>query len=149
MRRSLVALALSLMCAASLAACGGDDDEESTSTTAAPATTTVVARGGRFCELLRSYNDRFNRTRNVKDPGELRDLLRDARSDAEEAQAVAPPEIKRDSEIVAQVVDEYVEALEKVDFNVGRVPVEVAQRVASSEFLGAAARIQAYMGTNC
>lgn len=148
MRRSLVALAL--VCVMGLAACGGDDDEESASTTAAaPTATTVAGRGGRFCELLRSYNDRFNRTRNVRDPGELRDLLRDARSDANEAQAVAPLEIKADAEIVARVVDDYVEALEKVDFNVGRVPVEVAQRVGSAEFLGAAQRIQVYMGTYC
>ena len=145
MRRSLVALAVVFV--VGLAGCGGDDDSEESSST--PTTATASARGGRFCELLRSYSDRFARTRSVSEPGQLRDLLQDARSDIKEAREVAPLEIKADAENVARVFDEYVTALEKVDYMVTRVPIEVAQRVSSPEFLAGAQRIEAYARANC
>ncbi len=148
MRRSLVALAL--VCVVGLAGCGDDDDEAAspTETTAVTAPATP-GRGGRFCELLRSYNDKYNRTRNVTEPEQLRDLLRTARTDVNEAQEVAPPEIKGDSEIVARVIDEYVQELEKVDFQTSRIPASMVQRLLSPDFLAAAQRIEAYGRANC
>ena len=145
MRRSLVALAVVFV--VGLAGCGGDDDSEESSST--PTTATASARGGRFCELLRSYSDRFARTRSVSEPGQLRDLLRDARSDIKEAREVAPPDVKADAENVARVFDEYVTALEKVDYNASRVPVDVAQRLAAPEFVSGGQRIEVYARTNC
>ncbi len=148
MRRSLVALALA--CVVGLVGCGGDDEEsattDTTTGTTAPAT---PGRGGRFCELLRSYSDKYNRTRNVSNPEELRDLLRTARTDVKEAQEVAPPDVKADSEIVANVIDQYVEELEKVDFQTNRIPAFMVQRLLSPDFLTAAQRIQEYGRTNC
>ncbi len=153
MRRSLVALAL--VCVVGLVGCGGDDDgEEATPTTETVETTAVTAppipgREGRFCELLRSYNDRYNRTRNVTEPEQLRELVRTARSDVREAQEVAPPEIKGDTEIVAQVMTEYVDELEKVDFETSRIPPHMVQRLLSPEFLAAAQRMEAYGRSTC
>lgn len=149
MRRSLLALALA--CVVGLVGCGGDDDEESatTDTTTAATSPATPGRGGRFCELLLSYNDKYNRTRNVSDPDQLRDLLRNARTDVKEAQEVSPPEVKADSEIVAKVIDEYVEELEKVDFQTSRIPATMVQRLLSPDFLTAAQRIQEYGRTNC
>lgn len=149
MRRSLVAVAL--VCVVGLVGCGGDDEEEAATTETTTATTAPATpgRGGRFCELLRSYNDKYNRTRNVTEPEQLRDLLRTARTDVREAQEVAPPEIKADAEIVARIIDEYVRELEKVDFRTNRIPAEMVQRLLSPEFLGAAQRIEAYGRANC
>ncbi|HEX2275242.1 MAG TPA: hypothetical protein VHG90_15345 [Acidimicrobiales bacterium] len=151
MRRSLVAVAL--VCVAGLVGCG-DDDEETASTattTPTPATTAPATpgKGGRFCELLRSYNDQYNRTRNVTEPGQLRDLLRNIRSDLREAQEVAPPEIKGDVDLVARVMQEYVDELERVDFQTSRIPPQMVQRLLSPEFLSAAQRIEAYGRANC
>ncbi len=150
MRRSLVALAL--VCVVGLAGCGGDgDDEEAAPTpeTTAAAAPAVPGREGRFCQLLRSYEDQYNRTRNVTEPEQLRELLRNIRSDLNEAQDVAPLEVKSDVELVAQVLDEYVDELEKVDFQTRRVPAEVVQRLLSPDFLSAAQRVQVYARTNC
>ncbi len=148
MRRSLVAVAL--VCVVALVGCGDDDDESASSgvTTATTAAATP-GRGGRFCELLRSYNDKYNRTRNVTEPEQLRDLLRTARTDVKEAQEVAPPEVKADSELVARVIDEYVKELEKVDFQTSRIPADTLQRLLSPDFLAAAQRIEAYGRANC
>jgi hypothetical protein len=148
MRRSLVALAL--VCVVGLVGCGDDDEESATTdTTTASTAPATPGRGGRFCELLLSYTDKYNRTRNVSDPEQLRDLLRTARTDVKEAQDVAPPDVKVESEIVAKVIDEYVEELEKVDFQTSRIPVATVQRLLSSDFLTAAQRIQEYGRTNC
>ncbi len=149
MRRSLVAVAL--VCVVGLVGCG-DGDEEEAGTTATTTATTAPAtpgRGGRFCELLRSYNDKYNRTRNVTEPEQLRDLLRSLPDDLKEAQEVAPLEVRGDVEIVAKVIDEYVRELEKVDFRTNRIPAEMVQRLLSPEFLGAAQRIEAYGRANC
>ncbi len=150
MRRSLVALALA--CVVALVGCGGDDDDdeaapaaETTATTAPP----VPGKEGRFCELLRSYNERYNRTRNVTEPQQLRELLRTARADVREAQEVAPPEVKADAEIVARVLTEYVDALEAVDYQTNRIPPDVIQRLLSPDFLAAAQRMEAYGRANC
>jgi hypothetical protein len=149
MRRSLVAVAL--VCVVGLVGCGDDDEDEAatTATTTAATAAPTPGRGGRFCELLRSYNDKYNRTRNVTDAEQLRDLLRTARTDVKEAQEVAPLEIKPDAELVARVIDEYVQELEKVDFETRRIPVEMVQRLLSPEFLGAAQRVEAYGRANC
>ncbi len=149
MRRSLVALAL--VCAVGLVGCGGDDDEEAAPTTETTATTAppVPGEAGRFCELLRAYNDKYNRTRNVTEPEQLSELLRDARRDVRETQEVAPPEIKGDAEIVARVLTEYVDELEKVDYQTSRVPPEMVQRLLSPDFLAAAQRLEAYGRATC
>ncbi len=152
MRRSLVALAL--VCLVGVVGCGGGDEEEATPTPETVETTAVTAppvpgREGRFCELLRSYNDKYNRTRNVTEPDQLRELLRTAKSDVREAQEVAPPEIKGDTEIVAQVFTEYVDELEKVDFETSRIPAHMVQRLVSPEFLAAAQRLEAYGRATC
>jgi hypothetical protein len=150
MRRSLVAVAL--VCVVGLVGCGGDDGDEEAATTATTTASTAPAtpgKGGRFCELLRSYNDKYNQTRSVTEASQLRDLLRTARTDVKEAQEVAPPEIKADSEIVAKVIDEYVEELEKVDFQTNRIPAEMVQRLLSPDFLAAAQRVEAYGRANC
>ena len=151
MRRSVVVLALVIVCAVGVSACGDDDDggESSQSSSTTAASTQSTGQGGRFCELFRSYNDQFSRTSTIRDSGELRDLLRSARSDVEEAKDLAPPEIKADTEVVYRVIDDYVGALEDVDFNASRIPVDLAQRLASPDFLNAAQRTQAYVATNC
>ena len=153
MRRSLGAVALA--CVVGLVGCGGDGDDDEVASPPETTTTTVATAPpvpgaeGRFCQLLRSYNDKYNRTRNVTEPEQLRDLMRTARADVNEAQEVAPPEIKADSEIVARVIDEYVQELEKADFQTNRIPPEMVQRLLSPDFLGAAQRIEAYGRANC
>ena len=151
MRRSLVTLAL--VCVVGLVGCGGDGDDEVAptpeTTTTAAAAPAVPGREGRFCQLLRSYEDQYNRTRNVTEPEQLRELLRNIRSDLDEAQDVAPLEVKADVELVAQVLGEYVDELEKVDFQTRRIPAEVVQRLLSPDFLSAAQRVQVYGRANC
>ncbi|HEX2042637.1 MAG TPA: hypothetical protein VHF24_08360 [Acidimicrobiales bacterium] len=149
MRRSLLAVAL--VCVVGLVGCGDDDEEEAATTETTTATTAPATpgRGGRFCELLRSYEDKYNRTRNVSEPEQLRDLVRSLPDDLEEAQEVAPLEVRGDVELVAQVIDEYVRELEKVDFQTNRIPAGMVQRLLSSDFLAAAQRLQAYGRANC
>jgi hypothetical protein len=149
MRRSLVVIAVVLL--ASVSGCGDDNERGATSrgTATTAADTQTTAAGGRYCEALRSYFDQFERSRQITDPEELRDLLGDAHSALDEAKNIAPPEVKADTEVLARVINEYVEALEDVDYNASRIRADVVQSLLSPDFLSAAQRVSTYTTTNC
>ncbi|MFP5317860.1 MAG: hypothetical protein ACLGI2_06135 [Acidimicrobiia bacterium] len=145
-----------------LAACGGgssgDDSEGATATTAAAAgggeaTTTVgttfTGEGSdAFCRQFRAYADS---SRRLAEGGNLdvRTIYSEAARAVSESVAIAPPEIRRDVEVVADAFVALVRELEAVNYEIRRVPSAVVLRFMSEELTTATERVEAYSRSVC
>ena len=154
----LVALALPL------AACSGSDDgddggDRSSDTTAAaasdlPAGSTTVdttfsgAGSDAFCRQIRTYAEGSRRLGEAANAS-VRTVFSDAARAVNESIALAPAEIKRDIEIVAEAFTTLVRELETVNYDFTRLPPAVALRFMSPELQSASTRVEAYARNVC
>ena len=142
---------------------GGDDDDKAASPTSAPTTantgpTTTVRpvdtsftgqNSTQFCALARTYNERFTSVGANPTPAQLRTLSREGQTAISQAVSAAPPEIKRDVEVIANTFNVFLGELEKVNFEVTRVPPAALQSLSAPEFQQSTTRFQAYTRTVC
>ncbi len=139
--------------------CSGDDDDDKAATpTSAPAPTTTVRPvdtsftgqgSAQFCGLARTYNQRFTSVGANPSPAQLRTLATEGQAAISEAVTAAPAEIKRDVEVIANSFKAFLGELEKVNFEVARVPPTALQSLSAPEFQQASTRFQAYTRSVC
>ena len=142
---------------------GGDDDNDAASNTTAPAaaaagpTSTVRPvdtsftgqNSAQFCALARTYSERSTRVAPNATPAELRTLTREGQTAITQAVNAAPSEIKRDVEVISTAFNSLVSELEKVNFEVTRVPPAAFGSLSAPEFTQATTRFQSYVRTVC
>lgn len=154
--RSLLAAAAT---AAVVAGCSGGANRAApttSSTAAGPATTVrpvdtsfTGQSSAQFCELARTYNDRFTRVAANPSPAELRTVTREGQAAIAAAVGAAPPEIKPDVEVLSRAFSAVLAELERAGFDPAQVPVSAFTQLQSPEFERSAARFQAYIQSVC
>jgi hypothetical protein len=143
-----------------LAGCsGGDDDDDAAPTTAAPATAPTTVRpvdtsftgqnSAQFCGLARTYNERFTSVGTNPTPTQLRTVAREGQTAITQAVSAAPAEIKTDVEVLARTFGALLTELEKVNFEVTRLPPAAVQSLSAPEFQQSTTRFQAYIRSVC
>ena len=155
-RKTLAAFGLALLL---LTACSGGDDDKAAPTTSAPAvtaapgaTTTPTFTGqnsAQFCALARTYYERFNSVSANPTPAQLRTGAREGQTAVTQAVSAAPPEIKPDMEVIARTFTALVAELEKVNFELAKLPPAALQPLSAPDFTASTARFQAYLRTVC
>lgn len=154
--RGFLACALTL----ALGACSGgdDDDDAAPATSAAPGPATTVRpvdtsftgqNSGQFCTLARTYNDRFTRVSANPTPAELRIVANEGDAAITAAVSAAPGEIKPDVEVIARAFGGLLDELERVNFEIDRLPAAAFSSLSTPEFQTSTTRFQAYMRTVC
>ena len=139
---------------------GGDDDQAAPTTTAASAvnpTTTVRPvdtsftgqNSAQFCSLARTYNERFSSVGSNPSPAQLRTVTREGQTAISQAVNSAPAEIKNDVQVLANTFSSLLSELEKVNFEVTRLPAAALQSLQAPEFQQSTTRFQAYIRTVC
>ncbi|MGH9264557.1 MAG: hypothetical protein ACRD1D_07690 [Acidimicrobiales bacterium] len=138
-----------------LAGCGGGDDEEAAPTTTSPATTAAAPLVGNdqagtpFCQLARTYSEKYSTLLTVaNDPARLRAATTDAESAIRQAQAAAPAEIKADVTLVAGTAGEVLSALRRNDFDLSRTP-EAVTKLQEPRFQTALGNVNRYGRAHC
>ncbi len=156
-RRTLAACGIALV----LAGCSGGDDDAAAPTTSAAAATapTTTARpvdtsftgqnSAQFCGLARTYNERFTTVNPNATPAQLRILAREGQTAITQAVNSAPAEIKRDVEVIANTFGTLLTELERVNFEIARLPPAALQSLQAPEFQQSTTRFQAYIRTVC
>jgi hypothetical protein len=138
---------------------GGDDDDAASPTTvAAPEPTTTVQStntsftgqgSAQFCGLARTYNERFSNVSASPTPAELRTVTREGQTAITQAVNAAPAEIKKDVEVISTAFNGLLAELEKVNFEVARLPPTAFGSLSSPEFTQATTRFNSYVRTVC
>jgi hypothetical protein len=151
------------LAAALLAGCSSDDNKATTApttagTTAAAGPTTTVRpvdtsftgqNSGQFCDLAKTYNDRFAKVGAATTPAQLKTVSQDARNAISQAAAVAPSEIKNDATIVSNGFSSLFTELDKANYDVTKVSPGAFGALQSPEFQTASIRLQAYLANVC
>lgn len=142
-----------------MAGCSGDDDDSATPTTVAAAgpTTTILStntsftgqNSAQFCGLARTYNERFSKVSASPTAAELRTLTREGQTAITQAVNAAPAEIKKDVEVISAAFNGLLAELEKVNFEVTRLPPTAFGTLSSPEFTQATTRFNSYVRTVC
>ena len=133
---------------------GGDDEDESSSpTTSAAQVTTAAPRrvaGGPFCEFLVTFNDRFGRVgADATSPEQLKATFEQAAQAIQDAEPLAPPEIRSDVGLLATTFRDFVGVLQQVDYDFTKVPPAAIQNVSRPEVDAAGERVDSYIRQNC
>ena len=158
-RRTLAACGVALLV---LAGCsGGDDDDAAAPTTVpstAPSTSTTVRpvdtsftgeNSAEFCALARTYTDRFTSVGPNATPAQLRTVAVEGKTAITQAVNAAPAEIKPDVEVISNTFGALLRELERVDFEINRLPPDAVQALQAPEFAQATTRFQAYSRDVC
>ena len=140
-----------------MAGCSGDDNDSDTASPAAGPTTTVRPvdtsftgqNSEQFCNLARTYNERFGRVSANPSAAELRTLSREGQTAITQAVGSAPAEIKRDVEIIAAAFNGLLAEMEKVNFEVTRLPQTAFSGLSTPEFTQSTLRFQSYTRNVC
>lgn len=130
---------------------GGDRSSPTTARDAAPTTvdTTFSGQGSeQFCSQIRAYAD-GTRQLSEAQAFDVRLIYTEAARAVSESAAIAPPEIRRDVEVVAEAFSTLVTELEAVNYDFERLPAPVALRFMSEELTTATARVEAYSRSVC
>jgi hypothetical protein len=144
-----------------MAGCSGGDDGDAASPTtvaAAPGPTTTVLstntsftgqNSAQFCGLARTYNERFSKVSANPTPAELRSLTREGQTAITQAVNAAPAEIKPDVQVISTAFNGLISELEKVNFEVARLPPTAFGSLSAPEFTQATTRFNSYVRTVC
>ena len=144
-----------------MAGCSGDDDDSASDTTSPPAaagpTTTALPtntsftgqNSAQFCNLARTYNERFSKVSANPTPAELRTVTREGQTAITQAVNAAPAEIKPDVQVIATAFNGLLAEMEKVNFDVTRLPPTAFTPLSSPEFTQATTRFNSYVRTVC
>ena len=150
MRRAVATMGLLTLL---LAGCGGDSDDAAPG--AGPTTTAAAATPGsvdtdftgqdseRFCELLRTYNTRFEGL-GITDPTQLKALATEAEAALREAVALAPAEVKGDVNVVAAASTGFFKVLAQANYDFTRVTPDALAGLQTPEVQASTQRLGAY-----
>ena len=136
---------------------GGGDDKASPTTVATTVSSTSVPvptsftgqNSTEFCNLARTYNERFTRVGTNPTPAQLRTLSREGQTAITQAVTAAPAEIKGDVQVLATTFGALLTELEKVNFEAPRLPPAALSKLSTPEFQASTTRFQAYTRTVC
>lgn len=134
---------------------GGDDDKAAPSTAPANAPSTTAAPtftgqdSAQFCALAKTYTERFANVGANPSPAQLRTVTREGQTAITQAVSAAPAEIKADIQLLATTFTGLMTELEKVNFDVSRLPPTALGQLSSPQFQAATTRFQAYTRTVC
>ena len=155
MRRLVVGLGL--VAVLGLTGCGGGSDKTAApaATTAPPATTATTAVTGKdqagtpFCQLARTYTEKFAALiPAAADPAKLKAATTDAEAAIRQAQATAPAAIKADVGVVATTASAALTALQKNNFDLSKTPDALA-KLQDPAFQTALANLNRYTQAHC
>lgn len=148
----LAALTLALAgCSSSKEAATPDGSPTTSLSAAAPTTTGRPASADPFCNFVRTYNERFGRINPgaVTDPQQFRTVMSDAATAINDAAKAAPASIRSDVAVMSQAVQRLLDAFQRVNFDVTRIPVTAFTDLQAPEFIAAGQRLDAYSRQNC
>lgn len=141
---------------------GGDKKDSAANTTAPPAsatgpTTTALTTNtsftgqgsAQFCNLAKTYNERFGKVSSTPTAAELRTLTREGQTAITQAVAAAPAEIKKDVEVIATAFNGLTSELEKVNYEATKLPPSALNSLSGPEFTQATTRFNAYVRNVC
>ena len=143
-----------------LAGCSGGGDDKAAPTTTSPAAgpsttlrpvdTSFTGQGsGQFCNLARTYNDRFTSVAPNATPAQLRTVAREGQTAIRQAQEVAPAEISGDVQTIATTFSELLADLERANFDTTKLTPATFTRLQAPEFQRSSQRFQAYLRDVC
>lgn len=166
-RRAAAGVALAALTLA-VAGCSGNgggikdaakgDQPTSTAPTAAsgvgtppqPVDTRFTGSGSaEYCKLARTYADAQSKLNPTNTTPDLRQLFQDAARDIKAAVAVAPAEINKDVQVVAEGFNALVTALASVNYDFTRLSADLIARFQSQDFMTASTRVGAYAKNVC
>ena len=149
-------LAVPALAVLALTSCSGGDDKRVAPATSGPTTTGrpvdtsfTGQNSAEFCMLARTYNERFTKVGANATPVQLRAVAREGQSAITQAVSAAPPEIKTDVQVLASAFSTLLAELEKVDFDVAKLPPAALSSLSTAEFQASTTRFQAYNRTVC
>ncbi len=163
MARFRTTLARSAVALLVLAGCRGGGDDEAASTTVAPTTAatgpTTTLRpvdtsftgqdSAQFCSLARTYNERSTSLSPNATPAQLRTAVREGQTAITEAVNAAPAEIKPDVQVIANTFGAVLSELERVNYEIARLPPAALQPLQAPEFQQSTTRFEAYLRSVC
>lgn len=142
-----------------MAGCSKGDDKAAPTTTSAAIgpTTTVLStntsftgqNSAQFCGLARTYNERFSKVSATPTAAELRTVTREGQAAITQAVNAAPAEIKKDVEVIAAAFNGLLAEMEKVNFDVTKLPPTAFSSLSAPEFTQATTRFNSYVRTVC
>ena len=160
MRKFLLFLGVTIL---TFTGCGGDDaDSGDTGADAAAGTSEEGSGGGDdtdfsgsgsgdFCDLARDYAKEFEETAEATDETELAESYKDFADAVDELANEAPDEIEADVELVNASFRQFVDLLEKYDYDLSKIPEAEAAEIDfdSEEIESANRRIESYFEKVC
>ena len=147
--------AAALLGAILLTGCSSDkkkDESASPATTAAAAAPSTTRRiiGGPFCEFALTFNGRYAQiSPSLADPQQLRAAFEQAAKAIDDAEQIAPAEVRPDVRVLATQFRDLVVILQQANYDFSKVPQASIQRLQSPEVQAAGQRLDAYVKQNC
>lgn len=160
-RTALTACGLSLLLLAAATGCGGGDDKKEAApptsaqvsgptTTLAPVDTRFTGQGStEFCNLARTYTERFGKVDPKLSGTQLRTLTQEGLTALNQAAGAAPAEIKTDVQVIANVIRGLVAELDRVNYDYSKVSPDSLSKLQAPDFAASTQRFQAYMTNVC
>ncbi len=102
-----------------------------------------------FCNLARTYKERSTAVGPNATPAQLRTVAREGQTAIAQAVNAAPAEIKGDVQVLATSFGSFLAELEKVNFEVAKLPPTAVGQLSAPEFQASTTRFQAYTRTVC
>ena len=152
MNRTLATCGLALLL---LPGCSSGDKDAAppTSRPGDPATTVDNRFTGQgsaeFCNLARTYNDRFTKIDARATPAQLRTAAREGQAAIAQAVNAAPAEIKPDVQVISTAFGSVLDELEKVNFDASKLTLTAFAKLQAPEFATSTQRFQAYAANVC
>jgi hypothetical protein len=152
MRKFLLLLGVTTL---AFTGCGGDDADggraAGTSEAGRDDTDFSGSGSGDFCDLARDYAKEFEDTSETTDETDLADKYKDFADAVDELAREAPDEIEADVALVNRSFRQFVDLLEKYDYDVTKIPEAEAAEIDldSPELQAANNRIQSYFEKVC
>jgi hypothetical protein len=107
------------------------------------------ANSERFCALARTYDDSFAGIGSSPTSAQLRTVATEGQRSIDEALNAAPGEIRDDVQLVARTFGAFLGDLQKVEFEVAKLPTNAVSRFTAPDFQAATKRFDAYIRTVC
>ncbi len=137
---------------------GGDDEAAPASSVPGPGPPTTVRPvdtsftgqdSAQFCDLARTYDERSTDVGSSPTPDQLRTAVQEGQTAIDQAVDAAPGEIRNDVLVLAAGFGAVLGELEKVNFEVTRLPPTAFGPLQTPEFQASTTRFQAYIRSVC
>lgn len=122
----------------------------SSSVISTPSTVTATG-GGAFCQQIAdSYNTGIaSAVTGAKTPAALRKLVKSSERKSQQLLVDAPGKIRSDVRTVLGATTKFIEALDRVNYDISKLPPTASVAFSSAPVLAASARLQAFVTKRC